>query len=428
MNTQFEDPDLGKDPEQLFNERNTRVMTALQLQQPDRIPIMLLMSYMLADMYGVTHQEQQENKEKEQEMLEKAGVYFQPDVIWGVFNDPYPTTTLALNDVSTKFPGHSGLGPNGSYQFVENEYMKPEEWDDFINDPADFAIRRYWPRVFKELEGMAMLPPLGMAAFGTYSISNIGFIKIPPIASALRALAKAADAQAEATERTQETVGKMISLGFAPIPIAGALVEAPFDLIADVLRGMKGMMLDLFRRPEKILAAVEKVLKFELEHAIAFCKATGLKATFIPLHRGSDGFMSLPQFEEFYWPTLKALMLGLVEADISVGCFYEGIWDERLEYLTELPKGKTCGWFQRSDIFKVKEIVGDTMAIIGGMPNNLLQAGTPEEVRDFTIELCKKVGKGGGFIMSTTVGEMEGCKPELVKVWVETTKEYGVYS
>ena len=74
-----------------------------------------------------------------------------------------------------------------------------------------------------------------------------------------------------------------------------------------------------------------------------------------------------------------------------------------------------------------KEIVGDTMCIAGGMKNTLLQAGTPEQVREFTIKLCKEVGKGGGFIMTTGVGEMEGCKPELVKVWVETTKEYGVY-
>ena len=106
---------------------------------------------------------------------------------------------------------------------------------------------------------------------------------------------------------------------------------------------------------------------------------------------------------------------------------YEGTWDQRLKHLAELPKGKTAGLFQSSDIFKVKEIVGDTMCIVGGMRNSLLQAGSADEVRKFTIELCEKVGKGGGFIMSTTVGEMEGCKPELVKVWVDTTKEYGVY-
>jgi hypothetical protein len=30
--------------------------------------------------------------------------------------------------------------------------------------------------------------------------------------------------------------------------------------------------------------------------------------------------------------------------------------------------------------------------------------------------------------MTTGVGEIEGCKPELVKVWVDTTKEFGVYA
>ncbi|MBN1831646.1 MAG: hypothetical protein JW896_05990 [Deltaproteobacteria bacterium] len=118
----------------------------------------------------------------------------------------------------------------------------------------------------------------------------------------------------------------------------------------------------------------------------------------------------------------------LVEAGILPFVFYEGIWNQRLEYLAQLPKGKTVGWFQASDIFKTKEFAGDTMCIAGGMPNSLLKAGTPEEVREWTIRLCKEVGKGGGFIMTTGVGEMEGSKPELVKVWVDTTKEFGVYA
>jgi uroporphyrinogen-III decarboxylase len=67
------------------------------------------------------------------------------------------------------------------------------------------------------------------------------------------------------------------------------------------------------------------------------------------------------------------------------------------------------------------------MCIVGGMPNSLLKGGTAEEVRQLTIRLCKEVCKDGGFVMTTGVGEMEGCRPELVKVWVETTKEFGVY-
>ena len=282
-------------------------------------------------------------------------------------------------------------------------------------------------RVFTELEGLALLPPLGMAGFGAYSLFQLGVFKAPPVVKALQALAKAIEAQAAADARAMNSVQRLAALGFAPPTFMGAIAEAPFDFMSDTLRGMRGIMLDIHRRPDKLLAAMEKVLRFELENAIATCKATGFTRCFIPLHRGSDGFMSLPQFEKFYWPTLKALMVGLADNGIMPFVFYEGTWDERLHYLAELPKAKTTGLFQTSDIFKVKEVLGDTMCIMGGMRNSMLQAGTAEEVREFTIKLCRELGKSGGFIMSVGIGEMEGCKPELVKVWVDTTKQYGEY-
>jgi len=421
----YKDPDEGKAPDKLFGERLKRFQDAMQLKTPDRIPIQLDMSYMLAEMYGVTRQEQHENAQKELEMIEKAALYFQPDSILGAFNNP--GASLAVGDRMTRFPGHGGHDPNGSFQFVEGEYMKPEDYDAFLEDPADFSIRKLWPRVFTECEGLAMLPPLGLAGFATYALLNFGSLTIPPIAKAFQAIGKAIEAQAAADARAIGTVQRLAGLGFAPPTFVGSLVEAPFDFMSDTLRGMRGIMMDMYRRPEKLLAAEEKVLRFELEHAVAWSKATGINCSFIPLHRGSDGFMSLKQFEKFYWPQLKALYLGLIEAGIMPYVFYEGAWDQRLKYLADLPKGRTVGWFQSTDIFKAKEIVGNTMCIAGGMKNTLLQAGTPEEVRQFTIKLCKEVGKGGGFIMTTGVGEMEGCKPELVKVWVETTKEYGVY-
>jgi hypothetical protein len=29
--------------------------------------------------------------------------------------------------------------------------------------------------------------------------------------------------------------------------------------------------------------------------------------------------------------------------------------------------------------------------------------------------------------MSTSIGELQGCDPELIKLWIDTTKEFGVY-
>ena len=137
--------------------------------------------------------------------------------------------------------------------------------------------------------------------------------------------------------------------------------------------------------------------------------------------------MSLKQFEKFYWPQLKYVLLTLIENGIAPVVFYEGCWDQRLEYLAELPGGKSVGWFQSSDIFKVKEIVGDSMCIIGGMPNSMLKTATDKEVREYTRKVCRIVGKNGGFIMCTGAIEMSGSRPDLVKAWVDATREYGVY-
>ena len=416
--------DAGKSPEQLLAERGKRLEDALSLGQPDRIPVHMPASYLLSEYGGITHREQQDNWEKAQELLEQFALEFQPDTVIGLFNQPRPS--LALGDRMTKWPGH-GLPDTGSFQFDEHEFMKAEDYEAFINDPSDWAIRTYLPRAFEKLEGLQYLPPFGMWAFGHYHLGNLPMYAAPPVQAALEALGEAIQFGLDDAARMQESIGRMVALGFPPTFLAGALIEAPFDFMSDTLRGMRGIMLDILRRPEQLLAAQEKVLKFQLEFAINFSAATGLNTAFIPLHRGSDGFMSLPQFERFYWPQLKEMMLTLVDHGIRPICFYEGVWDQRLEYLADLPRGKTAGWFQRSDIFKVKEVVGDTMCIIGGMRNSMLQASTPEEVRAETKKVCEIVGEGGGFIMGTGVGEMEGCDLELVRVWADATREFGVY-
>lgn len=418
--------DAGKSPEQLFGERMKRFQDALQLQQPDRVPSMLGFGYMLSEYGGITRQEQQDNFEVSQNLLEKAALEFQPDAAFGVFGLG-PGPSKALGDQMTKWPG-VGLGPDGSFQFAEQEFMKAEDYDAFLHDPSDWALRTYLPRAFSKLGGLANLPPFGMFAFGFYHTSNFAAYASPQLLESMKAFNEAVQETLVAIGKMMESGGRMIGLGFAPpFFMGGALIEAPFDFMSDTLRGMRGIMLDMHRRPEQLLAAQEKVLRFQVEFAKNQAKATNTPYAFIPLHRGSDGFMSLPQFEKFYWPTLKRMMLELIDDGIMPGCFYEGVWDQRLEYLAELPKGKSFGWFQSSNIFKVKEVLGDTMCILGGMPNSMLQGGTVEQVRDFTRRLCQEVGKGGGYIMGTNIGELEGANPILVKAWMDATKEFGVY-
>jgi uroporphyrinogen-III decarboxylase len=423
MSDEPEVPTFEPSPE--FLARQKRVMDAVQLKQPDRIPLIMGMGYMLSEMGGITKLELYENADKAQELLEKAASLYEPDMIFGAWHTPWPSK--AVGDQMTKWPGY-GLGPNGSFQFNEQEFMKAEDYDAFLADPTDWGLRVYLPRAFSKLKGLAMLPPFGMSLFGYYNIvQNWATLTFPPVVEALEAIGEAAQLQAKWLGEIISSGQRMAELGYPPLPFLSVFIEAPFDFMSDTLRGMRGIFLDMMRQPDKLLAAQEKVSRFQVEYAINATRAIGSPYVFIPLHRGSDGFMSLEQFETFYWPQLKSMMEQLIDAGITPWAYYEGVWDERLKYLAELPAGKSMGAFQDSDIFKVKDVVGDTLCIMGGMPIPLLVGGTPEQVREHTRKVCQEVGKGGGFIMTTSVLELEGCKPELVKVWVETTKEYGVY-
>lgn len=406
-------------------ERARRIRAAMELRQPDRVPLIMPIGYMLADLGGLTRQELLENPERSQELLEQAAMEFQPDSIHGPMPSD-PTPHLILGDRMTVWPGH-GVDVNTQFQFVESEFMKAEEYDAFLDDPTDWVIRTYLPRAFAALEPFALMPPLCLFVSGSYYLNSMYPLASEPLADSFRAFAAAVQAVAENVERSLKFRKRMAELGWPDGFLEGPSLTAPFDMMSDALRGMRGIMLDIIRQPEKLLAAQDKIARLEVDFAINTARATGATRAFLPLHRGSDGFMSLKQFETLYWRQLKDILLELVENGITPIVFYEGCWDQRLEYLAELPRGKTVGWFQSSDIFKVKEVLGDTMCIVGGMPNSLLKAGPAEEVREHAQKVCEVVGKNGGFMMCTAVGEMAGSNPEFVRVWAETTRECGTY-
>ena len=418
--------DAGKGPQQLRGERLKRFRDAMELKQPDRIPVLLGVNNGLAKLVGATQKELFDDAEKQNNGLLAVAQRFQPDV---VTTYPYgPELSRTLGDQMSKWPGY-GLDDNQLFQFNEQEFMKAEDYDEFLSDLSDWTIRKYLPRAYSELAGLAMLPPLGLLSGGFYTVpGQIAKLNAPPVASALAALQKGAQVRLQWIMRMGASIRLLAEHGFPPNPLGGPVASAPFDFMANTLRGMRGIFLDMRRCPEKLLAAEEKLIKMQVDQLSADCKAFKLGSVMIFLHRGSDGFISIRDFERFYWPQLKALLLGFVEKGVTPFVFWEGIWDQRLRYLTELPKGKIVGMFQGSDLRRVKEVLGDTMCIVGGMKVSMLACGaSAAEIRETTRELCQTVGKGGGYIMSTDILELDGTDPELVKVWIDATREFGRY-
>ncbi len=145
-----------------------------------------------------------------------AMVEFEPDMYENPFTIRYLGRMMETLDFKQlKWPGH-GCDDMTSYQYVEGEYMKDDEYDAFLFDPSDFMLRTYWPRIFGAFEPFKDLPPIhsiityymGMPAFAAFDS--------PEVETALDALLKVAKEAKILIGGAVEYAKKMKQLGFPP--------------------------------------------------------------------------------------------------------------------------------------------------------------------------------------------------------------------
>jgi hypothetical protein len=415
---------MEKSPEELYQERTARVQDAIELCEPDRVPFTPFATFFPAASAGMTYEEAMTDFDKSEMAIEKTILEYQPDLCPDTYRIlSWGPTLGALDYKQLVWPGH-GLGPNITYQFVEGEYMSADEYDDFILDPTGFILRTFFPRVCGTLEGFKNIPPVPTAYY-TRMVPFAAAFWTPELKEAVNALLKAGEVGLEAMKRGAAFTEKMSNLGFPPG--FGSSVYAPFDYIGDFFRGTKGIMLDMFRCPDKLLEAIDKVYHLLIKPALTFPKLPGVHMVFIPLHKGLDGFMSLDHFKTFFWPTLKQIMLDLIEAGYTPCPLWEGKCDSRLETIADMPKGKAVYWFEQTDIFKAKEILGDNICLRGNVPPSLLNVGTPDQVMEYCKKLIQVAGKGGGLLIDGAIGIPDEAKPENVRAIVDAIDKYGVY-
>ena len=412
--------------EKLFQAKKKRIDEVISLQKPDRIPIWFQDASFFPPRYaGITAKEAIYDADKGFAAYRKTFMDFDPDLIFNpAFALHTPGEAIDIMDCRMiAMPGSKGIPDNHSFQFIEAEYMKQDEYDEFLHDTTAFTIYKYLPRVFGSLAPLASLPPIIGFLFGYVGLPMTPSFITEEVLTAMEKFIRSARLLAVHGEKVRAFTVEMAELGF-PVMCGGATL-APFDVIGDFLRGMRGILLDMYRCPDKLLAAMERVTPMVINSAIAGCRVTGNPTVFIALHRGSDTFMSSKQFETFFWPGFKKLILALIEEGITPVPFFEGDFTKRLGLLRELPQRKMLGLFDKTDIYKAKEALGDIMAMSGFMPVSILQTGTPDMVREYAKKLIDVLGKGGGYIMGPN-SAMDEANPELVRVWFDFTKTYRV--
>ena len=207
---------------------------------------------------------------------------------------------------------------------------------------------------------------------------------------------------------------------------AGGATKAPYDILGDTLRGTRGLMLDKFRRPEKVLEACERLVPLAIDWGVRACDVNKHPMVFIPLHKGADGFLSDEDFRTFYWPTFKKVLLGLIEEGIVPLIFAEGGYNERLEAIhdLEIPAGKMIWMFDATDMSEARKHLGGYQCFGGNVPGALITTGTPQEMDDYVRQLIEDVAGPGGFILGSGI-VIDQAKADCMKAMIDAGKKYG---
>mgnify|MGYP001226399268 CR=1 FL=1 len=414
---------ISPEAEQSYKARQQRLADAYQMKEPDRVPLQLAYGVIPAyhagsDLKTVMY---------DYDELGRAWKKFLNDFEMDTYSGPgaiMPGRIYDLLDYKLyTWPGHGLPDDATGHQFVEGEYMKADEYDALMKNPSDFWMRTYMPRIFGLFESFRHLQ-----AFTNIIELPAGYFipfSRPDVQATLQTLIEIGKEfpkwQAVVSECNREAREAGV-----PSLRDGGMAKAPFDTIGDTLRGTQGVIMDMYRQPEKLHEALEVIANLTIEAAIASANAGRAGTVFFPLHKGADGFMSARQFETFYWPSLRKVCLALIDEGIIPSLFAEGSYAGRLETVNEFPKRTVMWRFDQTDMAAAKKALGDKCCISGNVPTSLLTTGTASDVKEYCRKLIEDCAPGGGYVLSTGAS-VDKAPADNIRAMMEAAKEYGVY-
>jgi uroporphyrinogen-III decarboxylase len=394
--------------EQLYQERLNRYVTAMRNEKPDRVPIRPFVAEFTAKYAGYTCQEVVHDYTKAFDAAIKTAKGFDWDAV--VPNMVYVWTGLA-QAVGLRYYGIPGLGiPHDSgFNYIEppedQAFMREDEYDALIDDPTAFLYNTWLPRVSTEVS------KIGEAS--TYR-NNLSFVKG---AMAMLSYFYAFGPQ----------IARMRSECGTVSAIAG-IFKAPFDILADKLRGYVGLTLDMHTQPHKVLKACEALMPHLCHAGLTTADPAKLVPIGFWMHRGCVPFINPKQFASHNWPTLKPIIEEFWKRGHQTLFYAEGKWKYHFDAFRELPDRSIVYHCDQDDIFDAHKKLHDKFALSGGIPNVMLSFGKPDEVRLFCRRVLDEVARDGGYIMDAGAIMQDDTSIQNLHALTETTREYGVYS
>ncbi|OGO37082.1 MAG: hypothetical protein A2147_05750, partial [Chloroflexi bacterium RBG_16_57_8] len=273
--------------EAAYKERVKRLTDALRLRKPDRVPVTPALGEFVATYAGYTQKDITYDADKIIDAATRCTVELDFDAKTPA-STPQGRVWEILGNKQRNWPGYN-LPDNGSPQFVEGEYMKADEYDTFLMDETEFRWNTYLPRIWGAAVGLTKTDLSGM---------NVGSFGLPEVQATLSKLMEAGVEARRWEAKIAAANRRLTELGYPDLR-GPALMTAPFDYIGDNLRGQRGIAMDMYRQPDRLLEAINMVTAKRVHSIRKGAQNIVLGGSPIigfPLHKGADGFLSDEQF------------------------------------------------------------------------------------------------------------------------------------
>ena len=301
------------------------------------------------------------------------------------FLNTYPVDACLDIGIRNQFTVMEAFGSPGYYYYTEDSvgirdhaFCTPETLDEYLADPERYIWEKVMPEKYRD-DWAAKDLSVWKKTWKAY-LAYVFFII-----------------------RMGSVVKEYGIPSLAPNnPMKGAIQFGIEELEANLL-GIKQLSVALRRNAAQIEAFVRRWDEEHIDPLVEKVKASGgpdrkycFDASIMML---AHNIMNPKQFERFYWPSLKKLLDAYAEKGMNVRIFTERAISRFADYFRDYPKGTLTFHIEQDDPFELRQLLPN-VAIMGGMPAELLGSGTPEECVARAKRLCDELGSDGGFIFS----------------------------
>ena len=293
---------------------------------------------------------------------------------------------------------------NGYMQHPEVCSLMADEYEELIEDPMFCIVNKVLPRMYTELGREAPFNSIALSKAILYERSQVHdfYEKVMP--------------------RTFSN-GRMVYYG--------TMFYAPFDLLADHLRGITQISLDLRRKGDLIEQACEALLGLMVRYVENTLPMDGSGFPLACTWSHLPPMINKKQFERFYWPTCKKIFEILAEKGVTTYLNFQGDYTNGrfFEYYQELPKDSVVIAVEHQNFQQVADTLGKTNMVSCSYPLSYFSSHSVKECVDKARELMDIGMKNGRFYfgLNKSALDFHDAEPDKLKAVLNFVREYGQY-